>query len=442
VSVVGLGKLGLPLAVAAASRGFQVIGHDHDPRCIDRLHAGEFPREPQVAQLAARYRGALTFTGDLARVRDASLTFLVVPTPSRRDGSYEIGNVRHALAALGRALRPRSESHVVALVSTVLPGDMARLRASLDRGAGPVAASRIGLVYNPAFIALGSVVHDLLHPDLVLIGEAEPHAGDVVEAFHRRLCEGEPSVHRMNWVNAELAKISVNAFVTMKISFANTIARLCERVPGAHADVVSEAIGADRRIGRLYLKGALGYGGPCFPRDNRAFSRAARARGQRSLLAEATDRINDQQLLALVSLVRDCLRGRERVTVLGVAYKADTDVIDASLSVALVRMLVDCGCRVTIWDPLALDKARAIFGDCVVYGRSLEDSVSDADVTVVATPSRAFKRLRAVPLGVRATRRAVIIDCWRLFERTRLAAQVDYVPLGVGPVESCGEGAT
>jgi UDPglucose 6-dehydrogenase len=249
VSVVGLGKLGLPLAVAAASRGFKVIGHDHDPRCIDRLHAGEFPCEPQVAQLAARHRGALTFTSDLARVRETSLTFIVVPTPSRRDGSYEVGNVRRALGALAGALRPGPEPHVVALVSTVLPGDMARLRASLDRGAGPLAAARIGLVYNPAFIALGSVVHDLLHPDLVLIGETDPHAGRVVEAFHRRLCEDVPSVHRMNWINAELAKISMNAFVTMKISFANTIARLCERLPGAHVDVVSEAVGADRRIG-------------------------------------------------------------------------------------------------------------------------------------------------------------------------------------------------
>jgi UDPglucose 6-dehydrogenase len=192
----------------------------------------------------------------------------------------------------------------------------------------------------------------------------------------------------------------------------------------------------------LYLKGALGYGGPCFPRDNWAFARAARARGRRSLLAEATDRVNDEQLLALAPLVRNCLRSGERVTVLGVAYKADTDVIDASPSVALVRMLVDSGCRVTLWDPLALDKARAIFGDCVVYGRSLEDAVSDADVTVVATPARAFKRLRAAAFGVRAARPAVLIDCWRLFERTRLAAQMDYVPLGVGPVESSGEGAT
>ncbi len=434
ISVVGLGKVGLSLAVAAASRGFEVIGHDHNRRLIDRLQAGDFPSEPHVSRLAVRHRSALTFTSDLPRVLETPLTFVVVPTPSRRDGSYATGQARRALGALGRALRPGRRAHVIALVSTVLPGDMVRLRAALDRGAGPRAGARIGLVYNPAFIALGSVVHDLLHPDLVLIGESEPRAGTAVATFHRRLCERDPMIHRMSWVNAELAKISINAFVTMKISFANTIARICEHLPGGDADVVATAIGADRRIGRLYLKGALPYGGPCFPRDNRAFSRAARKLRLPSPLADATDRVNARQISTLAALVRARLRGRRRVTVLGVAYKAETDVIEASPSVGLAEVLLKSGCRVTLWDPLALDNARVTFGDRVTYGRSLEDAVLGADVTVVATPARAFKRLRVADFGARARRPAVLIDCWRVFERTKLAAQLDYVPLGVGPV--------
>jgi UDPglucose 6-dehydrogenase len=432
ISVVGLGKLGLPLAVAAASRGFHVLGHDADPARVERLRAGDLPLEPQVAELGARHRDALEFTGDLSRVRETALTFVVVPTPSRRDGSFSLTHPTRALRALGAALRAEPRGHVAVLVSTVLPGDMEGLRAVLEESAGRRCGDDLGLVYNPAFIALGSVVHDLLHPDVVLIGESDRRAGDAVEAFHRRLCMGEPAIERTSFVNAELAKIAVNAFVTMKISFANTMARLCERLPGAHADVVSRAIGGDRRIGRLYLKGALGYGGPCFPRDNRAFSRVARSLSLRAPLAEATDRINDLQVAHLAELVRARLDGRRRVALLGVAYKPDTDVIEASQSVALAEALLASGCRVTLWDPAALDNARGVFGGRVGYRPAMEDAVRGADVSVVVTPWSDLKRLQVDDFGPRRGRKKVLIDCWRLLDPSALADRVDYIALGVG----------
>jgi UDPglucose 6-dehydrogenase len=311
---------------------------------------------------------------------------------------------------------------------------MATLRGALEESSSKRCGEGLGLVYNPAFIALGSVVHDLLHPDMILVGESDPRSGAAVEAFHLTLCKSVPTIHRTGFANAELAKIGLNAFVTMKISFANAVARLCESVPGADVDVVCSAIGSDRRIGHRYLKGATAYGGPCFPRDNRALARVARVRGLSMRLAEATDRINGEQGRLLARRVRELLAGRRRVALLGVAYKPETDVVDDSPALDLAEALLASGCRLTLWDPAALGAARRILGARVSYRRSLRAAVRGADVTVIVTPWNEIKRLRATDFGVRGSSRKVIVDCWRVLDARTFAARVKYVPLGVGTV--------
>src|SRR5205823_507099 len=172
---------------------------------------------------------------------------------------------------------------------------------------------------------LGSVVRDMLKPDMILIGEFDQRCGDILEELYAGMCESEPHIQRMNFVNAELTKLSVNTFVTTKISYANMLAQVCETLPGADVDVVTSAIGCDSRIGNKYLKGALGYGGPCFPRDNVAFSALARANGVPALLAEATDQMNRRQVPRLAELILSRLPEGGTVGILGLAYKPDTD---------------------------------------------------------------------------------------------------------------------
>src|SRR5439155_6007964 len=133
--------------------------------------------------------------------------------------------------------------------------------------------------YNPEFIALGSVIRDMRNPDMVLIGESDQRSGEMLAGIHRGICESNPTIAHMNFVNAELAKLSINTFVTTKISYANMLAEICESLPGADVDVVTRAVGADSRVGLKYLKGALGYGGPCFPRDNLALAALFRQEG-------------------------------------------------------------------------------------------------------------------------------------------------------------------
>ena len=183
-------------------------------------------------------------------------------------------------------------------------------------------ATSLGLCYSPEFIALGNVIRDMLEPDMVLIGESDPRAGDVLERLYAGVCENDPPFRRMSLVNAELTKIAVNTYVTMKISYANTLADICERLPGADVESVTDALGLDTRIGGKYLRGAIAYGGPCFPRDNKAFAVLARDLGADAALAEATDAINVAQSDRLARIVRRASSAGDAVGILGLSVQA------------------------------------------------------------------------------------------------------------------------
>ena len=228
------------------------------------------------------------------------MSLLLVPTPSDDRGAFSNEHVLAAIDEIGRGLATRDGYHVVVVESTVMPGSCAsELIPALERASGRRVGENLGLCYSPEFIALGSVIRDMLEPDMVLIGESDARSGEMVERLYAGVCENDPPVRRMSLVNAELTKIAVNTYVTMKISYANTLADMCERLPGADVEAVTDALGLDTRIGRKYLRGAIAYGGPCFPRDNKAFAALARDLGTTPLLAEATDSVNVAQTTGL-----------------------------------------------------------------------------------------------------------------------------------------------
>jgi UDPglucose 6-dehydrogenase len=298
------------------------------------------------------------------------------------------------------------------LKSTVLPGaSNAEVVPVLERTSGRRCGEGFGFAYGPEFVALGSVIHDVFHPELCLLGESDPRSGDRVEALYRRLLGDEPPLARMNLVNAELAKLAVNAYVTQKISFANSLALLCERLPGGSVDAVTQAIGRDGRIGRRYLKGGLGFGGPCFPRDNRALLELARRHGARFELAEAADAVNEQPALAVVARVARRLRAGGRVGVLGLAYKPKTAVVERSQGVLMARRLAELGFEVTVFDPLAMREGRAELGDHVKYAESAEALLDGQEAVIVATPCTEF-----AGLDWERRRDVFVLDCWGLLE--------------------------
>lgn len=439
VSVVGLGKLGACMAAAMASKGMQVIGVDVNPRYVDLINQGQAPVvEPGLSECIAANRDRLSATSDYrSAVLASDVSFIIVPTPSDEKGGFSLRYVTQAVREIGRALAEKPGYHLVVITSTVLPGSTQfGILPILEEASGKRCGQDMGLCYNPEFIALGSVIHDLLNPDFLLIGECDEKAGSTLETFYAAFCDNRPPITRMNFVNAELTKISVNTFVTTKITFINMLASVCEELPGADIDTVSAALGLDSRIGRRYLTGALGYGGPCFPRDNQALSLLAQMLGAPALLAETTDQMNRVLLARQTERIRKSVSPGMTVSVLGLAYKPDTNVVEESQGLALARSLVGNGNKVIVFDPLAMENARQVLKDDVQYAQSPRECLEQADCVVIANPCKEFRALEPEDFP-RRRGPVIVFDCWRVLqEKLKHCAWINYIPLGMGKDES------
>ena len=433
ISVVGLGKIGSPLLACFAACGYRAIGVDVNEGYLELIRDGRAPvPEPHVKELLQAHRDRISVTPDcVAAVMDSEMTFVAVPTPSERDGTYSLKHVLAVCEQIGDALRQKPGFHVVVVTSTVLPQDMeTSVLPALERRSAKICGRDFGLCYSPEFVAIGSVVRDMQHPEFVLIGESDERSGVMLERVYRRLVGDHVPVARMNFVNAELVKIAVNTFVTTRISYANMLAEVCEQIPGCDVDVVTSAMGRDSRIGSRYLKGRLGYGGPCFPRDNVAFSAMARRRGVEATLADATDAVNRRQVKRILDLIRPYVRPGEPVGVLGLTYTPNTDVVEESQGLQLAKAMVDEGLRVIVYDPLGMPNAKGVLGPEVEYAPSTEECIRHAHLVVVATPWEEFKRLQ--PQQFERNPPRVVFDCWRILPAEEMGRVTDYVTIGQG----------
>jgi UDPglucose 6-dehydrogenase len=437
LSVVGLGKLGSPMAACFAAKGHRVIGVDLVERNVKLINDGKAPVfEPGLQEMLDRTGGRLTATTDLAAAaRQAQLMFIIVPTPSDSSGAFTPRYVLEAMKPIGEALASRDDFPIIVVTSTVMPGCTGgQVKPLLEEISGKRCGVDFGLCYSPEFIALGSVVRDFLHPDLLLIGESDPRSGEEISALYLQVCDSKPRVARMSFANAELTKLAVNAFVTTKISYANMLAELCERIEDGNVDAVTTALGCDSRIGGKYLKGSIGFGGPCFPRDNVALMTLANRLGVVAPLPQATDRINQHQVERLAHIVAQHLPEGGTLSILGLSYKPCTNVIEKSQGVELADLFVSRGAAVAVYDPCALESARTVLPKSVQFCSSVSDCAARADVLLVCTPSAEYKSVSAADLKRPGGKRPVVIDCWRMLDRQALAEVADYLGVGTAAI--------
>ena len=434
ISVVGLGRLGYPIAACIAAKGHEVVGVDLNTQTVELVNSGQpvvqEPGVPELLQKAGDRLKAITDAGEAVLTSD--VTLVVVPTPSEPDGVFSNEYVLKACETIAGGLAAKSTYHIVVLVSTVMPGSTGgEIRKTLEHVSGKRCGPDFGLCYVPSFIALGTVVRDFINPDYLLIGESDAKSGDLLQELYGHVCENNPRVVRMNFVNAEITKLATNAFVSTKITFGNMIAQVCENLPAAHVDVVTSTLGLDSRIGIKYLKGGMGYGGPCLVRDSVALAALAQSTGGRALLAEATDQANRKEVGRLAALIMSKRAQDGVVGILGLSYKPGTDVVDASQGVLLAQALVAKGIPVVAYDPAAMDQAKKILGASVCFSKSAEACIQQSDLVVITTPWNEFETLN--PEAFEPSGSRVLIDCWRIFDASPIAAVTDYIPLGVGP---------
>jgi len=430
-SIIGLGKLGASMLAAIAKRGFDVIGVDVLQRTVEQVNAGHAPvQETDLEEIIAANRARIRATlSHREAILNSGITFVIVPTPSDERGAFSLQYAAWAFREIGRALAEKDAYHLVVLTSTVLPGSMRYgLLPILEKASSKQCGRDFGLCYSPEFIALGSIIHDFLNPDFTLVGEYDERSGSWLEACYAEIMENHAPCKRMSLENAELTKVALNTFVTTKITYANMLADLCERIPGGNVEVVTEALGFDRRVGHKYLKGAIGYGGPCFPRDNVALSYMARALGTEAAIAETTDRFNRAIPEHVVARLRPLIKQGATVAILGLAYKPYSHVVEESQGIYLAKALSHAGARVIGYDPLAGETAKAELAYHALVLDSMESCLTQADVVVITTPDPAFKTLTASDFKRRPV---TVMDCWRLLKK-ELSGEPGVQYIGVG----------
>jgi UDPglucose 6-dehydrogenase len=436
LSVIGIGKLGLPLAAYYAHKGYKVIGVDVSSALIRSVNEGRPPiYEPGLDELMKGSRGRLSATDDYkSAIANSEITFIIVPTPSEEHGGFSTKYIEVAAKNIAEVLRSKKAFHVVVITSTVLPGATERvIKPLLENVSGKKCGVDFGLCYNPEFIALGSAIRDLASPDAVLIGESDPKSGELLVEVYRTVCNNNPPIVRTSFYNAEVAKLALNVFITTKISLANAFAEICEQLPGGNVDVVTKFLGLDSRIGPKYLTGGLGYGGPCFPRDNLAFIALARQLNIQAWLQEATHQVNRHQNERIAKLIQRKLgdvKGKT-IALLGITYKPNTDVVEESASLETAKKLLEEGASLRIYDPAGNDAARQVLGDKnVVYTTSGRDCLTGTHLCILATCWEEFKSL--MPEDFTAyMERPMLLDCWRFFDQQKFAGKVDYFALGL-----------
>lgn len=355
IGVVGLGKLGLPLAAVLADCGFNVVGVDRSVDLITRLNLKEFQfSEPNLSTLLSQVKGDLVFSSNYSQLMDSEVIYVIVPTPSDPNGRFLNDYIVDALESIMFGLTNCPESLDIVIVSTVMPGTCAKILIPLIRKLESELGWRdrtVRIIYSPEFIALGSVIENLKNPDMVLVGVEEKGDCERHLIIQKTVTQGKET-RILDFEEAEFVKLLVNCFVTMKISFANLIGEIGAKNNSVREAKVAEALGLDARIGRKYLRPGLGFGGPCFPRDNEALIASCRELEITHDLAMATILVNSRQPKVLFNKIIRKLGDKKLIRIHGISYKIGSDNHERSQMIEVVNMLVQHNIQVEVSDPL------------------------------------------------------------------------------------------
>lgn len=406
LNIFGLGKIGTVMSVLYSSKGHEVIGFDPAPGYFKGVMESSFDSgEPGLGDLIKALNRLPIHSQDLKDMAKSSVSLVIVPTPSLADGSYDCRFVEEVVRQVTYNVED-PQSHLVVIKSTVLPGDLAKIRRNVEEEFGACPE----LVYNPEFIALGEVVENMRRPDLVLIGSRTSTHAATVEALVRTVVESQPAIERLSIEEAELAKVALNSFITMKITFANVIGSAASRLGSREPSKVLAAIGQDRRVGSRYLSPGIGFGGPCFPRDNRALENALGSLSLPGVLQNSIDSLNElvgeSFSKSLEAIFEKQLSSKPSLNflVIGLSYKVGSPELVESQAIKLAKKASEMeGVTTYYFDPFvrtdevstAMPKAIPISSESQLFGQKF-------DVIFLALPILEPERL-ALCLGEKGT---------------------------------------
>lgn len=439
ISIIGAGYLGLCTAVAFAEKGYRVTVAENTRKKVADANRGIVSfHEPGLSSLL---RGAVQ-NGQLKClcghteevVLGTDVTFCVVGTPSKRDGSADLRFVAEAAHAIGRALRKRTKYQLIVVKSTVPPTTTENLvRPILEEESEKRCGSSFGLCMNPEFLREGSALNDMFHPDRLVIGEYDNKSGEkLVELYEEFYSEVRVPTIRTTLSTAEMIKYASNCFLATKVSYINFVAGICERTPGVDVEVVASAMRLDKRIGPNFLNAGLGYGGSCLPKDTKALIAYGKGLGCNTKLLESVENVNSDQLTKVIQTCEEQL-GRldsKTIAILGLSYKPDTDDMRNARSTSLIKELTRRGAKVVAYDPIAIPVAKKTLKAGVKYASSATDCVKNADCCIVVTEWNEFRRLG--PKDFKNTmKNPLLIDGRRIYDPSRFRKELNFIAIGL-----------
>lgn len=433
IAVIGTGYVGLVTATCLAESGNEVVGIDKDARKIQILDSGRLPiHEPGLLELMQRNRRdhRLSFTTELAAgARDADVIFLAVGTPQTPAGDADLSSLEAVVDALADCV---SGHKVLVIKSTVPVGTNGAVAARLaSRG-----KNHLDVASNPEFLKEGAAIDDFMRPDRVVVGVRRPEVAEVLHELYAPFLRTEHPFLVMSPESAEMTKYAANAILSLKISFINEIANLCERLDCDINDV-RRGIGHDARIGFHFLFPGAGYGGSCFPKDVRALVALSRRQKMPLQLMEAVDHVNEAQKQVLFHKIKNYFGEalpQKTLAIWGLAFKPRTDDIREAPSLALIDALLAAGVRLRVHDPEALANVRALYGELLTYCDRPYGTLEGADGLVIVTEWQEFRNPDFRVMH-KLLRQQVIFDGRNLYDPKHLAeAGFVYFSIGRRPV--------
>lgn len=425
IAIVGTGYVGLVSGTCFAEMGVNVTCVDIDKAKIERLEKGDIPiYEPGLDEMVLRNarEGRLHFTTRLTSVIDnVEMVFSAVGTPPDEDGSADLSYVLEVAKEFGQHINKYT---VLVTKSTVPVGTARKVKATIE---AELAKRGVEIPFdvasNPEFLKEGAAIKDFMSPDRVVVGVESDRAKELMTTLYRPFLLNNFRVIFTDIPSAEMIKYAANSMLATRISFMNDIANLCERV-GADVNMVRAGIGSDTRIGKKFLYPGCGYGGSCFPKDVKALIKTAEKEGYTMHVLKAVEEVNELQKTVLFHKLERFYKGElkgKTIALWGLAFKPETDDMREATSLVTIKLLLEAGCQVRVYDPVAVNECRRRVGDKLYYAKDMYDAVLNADALLMLTE---WKQFRLPSWGVikKSMKEPLVIDGRNIYDANDMKA--------------------
>lgn len=423
IAIVGTGYVGLVSGTCFAEMGINVTCVDVDVNKIENLKKGIIPiYEPGLEEMVHKNvkAGRLHFTTDLAScLNDVEVVFSAVGTPPDEDGSADLKYVLEVARTIGRNMN----SYVLVVTKSTVPvGTAKKVKAAIQEELDKRGASiEFDVASNPEFLKEGNAIDDFMKPDRVVVGVESEKAKSLMEQLYKPFMMNNYRMIFTDIPSAEMIKYAANAMLATRISFMNDIANLCE-IMGADVNMVRKGIGTDARIGSKFLYAGCGYGGSCFPKDVKALIKTASHNGYEMKVLQAVEEVNENQKSVLFKKLHKHFEGDlhgKTIGMWGLAFKPETDDMREAPSLVLIDHLLNAGCTVKVYDPVAMDECKRKIGDSVIYCNDRYEATLDTDALLLVTEWKEF-RIPSWAVLNKMMKQPVIIDGRNIYDRQQV----------------------